>query len=330
MKKHIISTVLMGASKSASTFTSIGYLHAIVFMIMMVLFSSCMGDDPEVVSDIQEDFSGIRSVEVEGGFLDVSYAGSAGQQAVRLDAKLKAESSTRSHIKYELVGDKLLIKLKTSGGSIRRASGHIKLVGPEDINLKLHASSGTISVEGIKNGTADFSVSSGKIFVSGIETPIIRLTTSSGDILGEDLKGNIVSSLSSGSLSLNKIIGNIGAEGSSGKMIFNQVTGRVDAKASSGKINMDQVTELGRFEISSGQIVGVKTRLGPDTQFKASSGTISIQTESNLEHFNFNLSTSSGGVKVGENNSSGTLVINNGSTHTVVGQVSSGKIQIVN
>jgi formylmethanofuran dehydrogenase subunit C len=49
-----------------------------------------------------------------------------------------------------------------------------------------------------------------------------------------------------------------------------------------------------------------------------------------IEEFNYNITTGSGKARVGTNQASGSLVINNGATSTIRGEVSSGKIEIEN
>jgi len=124
--------------------------------------------------------------------------------------------------------------------------------------------------------------------------------------------------------------GNISAECSSGNLLVTDLVGKIDAKVSSGKIELERVTELGKLAASSGSISARQSGLGPNTVLTASSGTISIQTNSVLNHFNYDLSASSGSVKIGDTTSPGTLKINNGAAHTVKGLVGSGKIHIVN
>jgi hypothetical protein len=70
--------------------------------------------------------------------------------------------------------------------------------------------------------------------------------------------------------------------------------------------------------------------LGSRTSLQANSGSISIQTPSDLKAFNFDLKANSGSVRVGEQDSDDKLNLNNGASSTVTGKVSSGSIKIVN
>nr|WP_194973281.1 DUF4097 family beta strand repeat-containing protein [Aquiflexum lacus] len=70
--------------------------------------------------------------------------------------------------------------------------------------------------------------------------------------------------------------------------------------------------------------------LGRNNSLNANSGSITIQTNSDLQDFNFDLSANSGSVKVGDDSSGKKLNIDNGSSNTVRGRVSSGRIRIGN
>jgi hypothetical protein len=136
--------------------------------------------------------------------------------------------------------------------------------------------------------------------------------------------------LSSGNLELVRVDGDVDAENSSGQIKLSEINGIANVSVSSGKIVLSKVKALGKATLSSGQLFATETGLSAATSLKASSGNIYIQTMSDLKGFNFNISSGSGSVKVGDSRSSGNLVINNGSANTIRGEVNSGKIEIVN
>jgi lia operon protein LiaG len=307
-----------------------GLKIATTSLLVLGALSSCIGDDPEVVSDVEENFTGIKSISVEGAFLDVSYEGTSSGEVVHLDALLKANTNSRAKINYEVKGDKLIIEVKSLGGSNRKSEGFIQLVGPENITLDLGVSSGSLQVEKVKNNSTTLRASSGTIQAKDLNSLNIIFSTSSGELVGEDLTGKVTAAYSSGQVYFSRITGNLKSEGSSGNIIVQSLSGKIDAKASSGKIDIENVNELGKLLVSSGSIVGRQAGLGPGTELTASSGNISIQTNSVLAQFNYDLAASSGSVKVGDSQSPGVLKINNGAAHTVKGLVGSGKIQIVN
>jgi len=328
MKKSISGN--LSATRTNRSYSFSGIKMASASLLVFGALSSCIGDDPIIVTEIREDFTGINSISVEGAFLDVSYEGGSSADVVNLDALLRSNSNSPSNINYEFKGDKLIIAVKSLGGSNRKSDGFIRLIGPEHIALDLGVSSGSIKVGEVKNNSTKLRASSGTIQAFHISAPEIIFSSSSGEVWGEYLAGRVTSTFSSGKVNFSGITGNLKAEGSSGHLTVKDLSGKIDARASSGKIEVEKITELGKLSVSSGSIVGRETGLGAHTELTASSGSISIQTNSMLNQFNYDLAASSGSVKVGDTQSPGVLKINNGAVHTVKGLVGSGKIQIVN
>jgi hypothetical protein len=196
--------------------------------------------------------------------------------------------------------------------------------------LDLESGSGKVSAKDVVSNETNLLVGSGEIFAKNISSTLITLNSSSGKIFGEDITGKVSALVSSGNLELLRIEGNIDVEGSSGQTKLIDINGMVNVSVSSGKIELSKVKALGKATLSSGQLFATETGLSSATSLKASSGNIYIQSVSNLKDFNFNISSGSGLVRIGDSQSSGNLVINNGSPNTIRGEVSSGKIEIVN
>lgn len=305
------------------------------FFIMgsFVFLSSCLGDDLDIVSEVNQDFEGITAVEVDGAFMDVEYSGESGKQFVNLNAVLRSNSDKKYELKYRIAGSTLQVYLESNSGLFlggARGEGLIKLSGPRNMKLDLEAGSGNVEASNVVATETNFQVGSGSIFASNITSPQIFLDLSSGGGKIEDIAGMVKANVSSGKLELIRIDGDIEADGSSGEIIFQDINGMVEANISSGKLEMTNVKALAEINVSSGQLFATNTGLSPQTTLKASSGNIYIQTFSNLEDYNFNITAGSGTVRVGDSQSNGTLNINNGSAHTVRGDVGSGKIEIVN
>ena len=299
----------------------------------LVSLNSCLDNDLSTVSEINQDFSNITSVEVEGAFLDVSYEGQTGQQEVSLSALLKSNSDKRYEILYNVIDDtNLKIEVIRKGGisGNLKTEGYIRLKGPKTMLLDLETSSGKVTAKDVVSAETKLLVSSGEIYAKNINSMLISLNSTSGNINAEDIAGKVEALVSSGNLEFVRVDGNVDAEGSSGQIKLSNINGMVNASIGSGKIELEKVKALGKATLSSGQLFATATGLSAETSLKASSGNIYIQTLSNLKNFNFNISSGSGLVRVGDSQSSGNLVINNGSANTIRGEVSSGKIEIVN
>lgn len=297
--------------------------------------SSCNISEKTYTKDYEEIFSDIKEIEVEGRFLEVSYEGREGETEVNMNAYLEAPESSGLDIKFRKSGSKLKIEVvgdaTFSGWNFGNSlNGFISLIGPDDIKLNISNTSGTIDVMHVQHDRINLKVNSGSIKLSEVEVDNIHLEASSGSIIGEGLYGNILVQVNSGQIRLTEVVGNVEAKGSSGNLRFENVEGKVDAKVNSGSIKLESVKEIGNLTVSSGSIKAENSGLGPDTKLNANSGSVQIQTSSNLEDFNFDLNASSGSVKIGDNDSGKKVNIDNGAEHTIKGSVSSGSIRINN
>lgn len=301
--------------------------------LMAVLsLNSCLNNDLSIVSEINEEFSNITEIEVDGEFLDVSYEGQTGKLNVTLEALLRANSDKRHTIGFDVVGSKLIVKLdsKNGGWGKYNSEGYIRLTGPKVMEVKLKVGSGSLTAKDITGVSPQFVAGSGNIQVSRVVGADISINSSSGVTTAADLAGKVGVTISSGRIDIQRVDGSIDAEASSGEIKLTDINGLVNTTVSSGKIELLRVLAIGKGQISSGQIFATSTGLSPSTNLKSSSGNIYIQTGSRLKDFNFNITAGSGSVRVGDSQSSGNLVINNGAAHTIRGEVSSGKIEIVN
>ena len=316
---------------SIQTMKLLGYYFFLVGSF--VTLSGCLGDDLDIVSEVDQDFEGITAIEVDGTFMDVTYLGESGKQFLNLSAELRSNSDRRYELKYRIVGSTLQVYIESNSGLFlggARGEGFIKLSGPRNMKLDLKAGSGNVEASNVVATENKFQVGSGSITARNITSPQIFLDISSGTGKIEEIAGLVEANVVSGRLELIRVDGDVEADGSSGEMIFRDINGILEANMSSGKLEMTNVKALGQINVSSGQLFATNSGLSPQTTLKASSGNIYIQTFSNLEDYNFNITAGSGTVRVGDSQSTGTLNINNGSAHTVRGEVGSGKIEIVN
>ncbi|AWW28910.1 hypothetical protein DN752_01490 [Echinicola strongylocentroti] len=308
---------------------------AVALLIGATLLSACSySTKMSVVSDIEEVFDGITTVEIYGGPLEVTYEGREGVSEVALNAYLESNKPEGVEITYEVDGDRLMVEWEQgdgfSGWGNFKNKGFISVIGPKDVSLKVKGGSGTVSVSDVKHDRIDISAGSGKVTATDLEVADIRLTVSSGKLEGSDLIGNVAAKVSSGMLELRGVDGNVDAVGSSGKIAIADATGKVDAKITSGKIELRNIGELGRLVGSSGMIEAEGAGLSNNTEINFSSGAIRIKTSDDLGDYNFDLKASSGSVRVGDQRSGNSLRINNNASKTVHGAVSSGTIRIVN
>jgi lia operon protein LiaG len=309
----------------------------VVMSMTLLLFSvSCGFNNSKLVTkEFEEQFTGVDKIEIEGSFIEVFYQGSDGMEEVNLSAFLEFQENTGLDIKYKQEGSVLKIEVErndTFGFHFNtKSEGFLSLKGPKNMNLVIESSSGIIDVQSVENENINLSVNSGKIDVQDIVVNNINLKASSGKIEGKSLSGNLECKINSGSLNLIDISGNIQASASSGSLHFDNVNGLLNAKVSSGSLKMNGIKMVGKIEVSSGSAKITDSGLIDESYFQANSGSISIQTFSDLKNYNFDLRANSGNVSLGDQKSSSEMIIRNSdSTSKIYGKVNSGNLKIYN
>ena len=280
---------------------------------------------------ITKQYAGIESLEIEGGALEVTYTGKTGHKDVDITAFLGPEEERERDLVFVTMGNVLKIAYK-SNKKFNHYNGpkrYVQISGPENIKLQVKNSSGQVIVDQVSSEETQLMVSSGQIKASNITGDLI-LKGSSGNIQASEISGSVTCSLTSGSSRLENIGGNLDFSSTSGRLNASRVGGKVDAKLTSGSISLDDIGELGEIAISSGNVKATGAKLGNTTHFKGSSGSFSINTPSDLTAFNYDLQASSGSVSVGKSSGGKKLMIQNGASATVKGNISSGQIKIEN
>ncbi|MDR7132356.1 hypothetical protein J2X69_004723 [Algoriphagus sp. 4150] len=299
------------------------------FCLGIASLTSC-DSDLELVQSINEEFSGITSIEIESSFLDVTYQGNENSQSVYLLGSLESSRRGNYSIEYRVDRNKLIIEVKRSGIGSGNNRGYLNLSGPKSMNIDLEAGSGNILINNVSSQEFQFDGGSGNLELSHISAPRLDLELSSGKIIASYLVGDVELEISSGNATFSYVEGDITAVGSSGNFDFSQINGKVNSSLNSGNGSLNNVQEIGKLKISSGNYKVDASYLGANTRFEGASGNFDIKTDSDLNDFNFDLKSSSGNLRVGGSTSSGSLKIDNGSPYTVSGVVSSGNIQIRN
>jgi lia operon protein LiaG len=283
-----------------------------------------------VLVDTKKNYSNIKKIEVNGGWLDVSYQGGSGSE-VHVEAFL-ASNDTNQDIIFVTVGDVLKItheRKQTNYNWNTKNKGYIKITGPETISLDMKNSSGNSMVDRVSSEITNLQVSSGKISASNIKGDL-RIKATSGNLNVNQVSGNVVAGVTSGNAEIINIDGNLAYESTSGSLDADNVKGELNVKLTSGNAKLNNIGQLGNVQFTSGNIRATAAGLGPNTRFNGTSGNFNIQTNSNLKDFNYSLKASSGNLKVGGSSAGKNLELDNGASDWVRGSISSGNITIVN
>lgn len=305
-------------------------LYTNLSLALVLILVSTTAFAQNVLVDAKKTYQGIKKIEVDSGWLNVTYEGGSGSE-VNVEAYLESNDNAQDII-FVTVGDVLKITHSHKQNNYNwnsRNKGYINISGPETISLDLKGSSGNISVDNVSSEYTSLKVSSGNLNASGIQGNLYIKATS-GNLNVTDIDGDVTAGITSGNANFNSINGNLDYESTSGGLEANEVSGEVSVGLTSGNAKLNNIGTLGSIRFTSGNIKATNAGLGENTKFSGSSGNFNIQTPSNLSSFNFSLKSSSGNLKVGGSNSSKTLEIENGSGPWVRGNITSGNITIVN
>jgi DUF4097 and DUF4098 domain-containing protein YvlB len=216
------------------------------------------------------------------------------------------------------------------------SSGNITLNNLKLDSIVISTSFGNVSAENL-TGSVDMETSSGNISCMKVKgnthcessfghqnlgevTGKVRCTASSGNIKMEQVSGEVNATTSFGKQSYVNVIGPVNAKTSSGNVsvrdhkgdcnvnssfgsqTFENVQGNITSQVQSGNISLEAVSGRLSLETSFGNIKGNDVQLSKDSDFKSTSGSISMALKNSMKELRFDLSTSSGKVTVEKEN----------------------------
>lgn len=302
-----------------------------------LMYSLCIGvvclgiADSSVFAQevIEKSFNGIEVLEMDIGGVDVVYTGVAGLEELKLSAQFGKNDDAAKNFFMVTLGNTLKLSYKNRGNnvSMNNEKKFIHMEGPTNIRIVGKNSSGLLAVKGVNASETKLTINSGMIRAQQINGSLV-LKGNSGKIEARQVDGDLSCSISSGKAELESISGNVVLSANSGSLKAKDIKGKVDAKLTSGNMNLDNIGELGQVTVSSGSAKIRKVALGTSTYLQGSSGSIDVQTHSDLQHFNYELRAGSGLLRVGNISESKNLVIENGAPTTIKGSISSGSLQI--
>jgi hypothetical protein len=305
-------------------------LTKIITLGLILLCIATISNAQNVIVDAKKSYSNIKTVEVNGGWLDVTYEGGSGTE-VNVEAYLES-NETNQDIVFVTLGDVLKISYERNSNNSswnNKSKGYLKITGPKAVALQLRNSSGSLMVDNVANEETILKVSSGRISASGIDGNL-DIQATSGSLKVDRVSGNVMAGVTSGNADLMDIGGDVKYKSTSGSLNAANIGGEIDVALTSGNAKLSNIGSLGSLKFTSGNIKAENAGLGDNTSFTGTSGNFKLQTPSNLKAYNFSLKASSGNVKVGNVSTGRSLEMDNGSGPWVKGTISSGNITIEN
>ena len=297
---------------------------------LALLASTTWATAQNILVNTTKKYSNITQIEVESGWLDVSYQGGEGTE-VSVEAYLES-NITDQDIVFVTLGDVLKVSYKKSGEKYNwngKNKGYLKITGPKSMQVSVRGSSGEINLTNLASETTVLQLTSGTVSAAQIKGNL-TLTSTSGTLKALGIEGNVEARLTSGNAFLENISGTVTYESTSGSLDARDIDGELNVRLTSGNAKIENAKQLGKLSFTSGNVRAVNSGLGANTQFTGTSGNFTIQTPSALNSFNYSLKASSGNLRVGGSSGTKSLELNNNAANTVRGNITSGNMTITN
>lgn len=297
---------------------------------LLLLASATWVAGQNVLVNTTKKYSNIKQIEVESGWLDVSYQGGDGTE-VSVEAYLESNIADQD-IVFVTLGDVLKVSYKRSSEKYNwnsKNKGYLKITGPKSMQVSVRGSSGEINLSNLASETTVLQLTSGILAAAQIKGNL-KLTSTSGTLRASGIEGNVEARLTSGNAYLENISGSVNYESTSGSLNAKNIDGVLSARLTSGNAKIENAKQLGSLAFTSGNVRAVNSGLGERTQFTGTSGNFTIQTSSDLKAYNYSLKAASGNIRVGNSGGRRTLELNNNASSWIKGTITSGNITIEN
>ncbi len=305
-------------------YTSLG-LVALLFLVSTTWVTA-----QNVLVNTTKKYNNIKQIEVESGWLDVSYQGGEGTE-VSVEAYLES-NITDQDIVFVTLGDVLKVSYKRSGEKYNwnsKNKGYLKITGPKSMQVSVRGTSGEINLTNLASENTALQLTSGTVEAAQIKGNL-KLTSTSGTLKATGIEGHVEARLTSGNAYLENIGGSVNYESTSGSLDAKDIDGVLNVRLTSGNAKIENAKQLGQLSFTSGNVRAVNSGLGANTQFSGTSGNFTIQTNSTLNSFNYSLRAASGNIRVGNSGGGRTLELNNNAAIWIKGNITSGNITIEN
>ena len=297
---------------------------------LLLLASSTWVTAQNVLVNTTKKYNNIKQIEVESGWLDVSYQGGEGTE-VSVEAYLES-NITDQDIVFVTLGDVLKVSYKRSGEKYNwnsKNKGYLKITGPKSMQVSVRGTSGEINLTNLVSENTVLQLTSGTVVAAQIKGNL-KLTSTSGTLKASGIAGHVEARLTSGNAYLENIGGSVNYESTSGSLDAKDIDGVLNVRLTSGNAKIENAKQLGQLSFTSGNMRAINSGLGANTQFYGTSGNFTIQTNSTLNSFNYSLRAASGNLRVGSSSGSKSLELNNNASNWIKGTITSGHITIEN
>jgi len=265
------------------------------------------------------DYDEIRALEVEAGTFAV---------------EIHAVRGRRASLEIENYPDRFTVYHTVDGSTVRvwverdfslfsgPHRGRLVFLVPERMQIRVDNTTGDIFVEGVTVTELRVKTTTGDIVVEDVVGDVAARSTT-GSVAVRDSRGGFEVGSTTGSLELHEVSGSVVGSSSTGSHEYRSVTGDIDARSTTGRIRLSDTEGRLRLRTSTGNQIGTDVMLTGDSSFEASTGSIQVDLENDIDELEFDLTSTTGSLEVGREQSQRRLFL--GSTGIAVrGETSTG------
>lgn len=280
--------------------------------IATLLFGAGQGEDGDFT------YSGIDRIEVDAGTFDVVMQATRGR-----DVSMEIENYPDGFTVYHIVeGSTVRVRVEQNFSLFTPPHrGTLAFLVPSSIDIGIETTTGEARVAGVSRAELRVRTTTGSITLDETTgTLSARSTTGAIEVLRSS--GELEIDSTTGSLAIDEFEGTITASSTTGRHDYEEIVGQIDAKSTTGRIEFRDVRARLRVRTSTGNQTGHGVLLTESSSFEATTGSIDVDLENELDDLEFDLTSTTGSLRVGDERSQrrlffgGSGVEVNGSTST--------------
>ncbi len=268
-------------------------LIIVSLFIPALLFGAGQGEDGDF------SYSGIDSLEVDAGTFDVVVEATGGRE-VSMEIENYPDGFTVYHI---VEGSTVRVRVEQTFSLFTLPHrGTLVFRVPASIDIGIETTTGDARVAGVSRAELRVRTTTGSIILEETTGSLFaRSTTGAIEVLGSS--GELEIDSTTGSLEIDDFEGTITASSTTGRHHYEEIVGQIDARSTTGRIEFRAVTARLRVRTSTGSQTGRGVLLTEDSSFEATTGSIDMDLDDNIDDLEFDLTSTTGSLRVGDERS---------------------------
>lgn len=261
--------------------------------VATLLFGAGQGEDGDFT------YSGIDTIQVDAGTFAVEVEATRGR-----DVSMEIENYPDRFTVYHVVeGSTVRVRVEQTFSLFTPPHrGTLVFRVPTETDASIETSTGDVRVAGIARAEIGVRTTTGSITIDEISGSLVARSTT-GAVTIRRSSGELEVSSTTGSLEIDAFEGTIAASSTTGRQYYEDIVGEIDARSTTGRVEFRDVTARLRVRTSTGSQTGEGVTLTDDSSFEATTGSIDMELENELDDLEFDLTSTTGSLRVGDERS---------------------------